>query len=176
MIPPQHLASRLGHASRSLAAAPPMPNAARQRACIIVEEARDLMALTQAPLLHGSRYRTERPRLTLWNARYAPDRHLLASPRANAALAAWARDIAEVSSPILDYLASRWAPTAAPQRIGFITDGCGLGMSPDDPCPSRPGWLLRQLSGACTMTCLLPFAGGTPWPLIRPIDLAALPH
>lgn len=176
MIPRQHLAIRQGQVSRNLTAAAPMPSAARQRASIIVEEARDLMALTQAPLLHVSRYRTERPRLTLWNARYAPDRDLLALPRANAALAAWARDIAEVSTPVLDYLASRWAPTAAPPRIGFITDGFGLGTSPDDPCPSRSGWLLRQLTGACTLNCLLPFARDTPWPLIRPIDPAALPH
>ncbi|WP_088365781.1 hypothetical protein [Sphingomonas dokdonensis] len=176
MIARSQFANAQPYAGRSIVAAPPILEAMRQRVRIIVEDCRDLMALTQATLIQVSRYRAERPRLSLWNAQYAADRGLLASYGADPATAAWTRDIEEISAALIDHLASKWSPTCTPPRIGFITDGTGLGMSTDDPCPSRPGWLLRQLSGECALTCLLPFAGGTPWPLIHPINRASPAH
>lgn len=176
MIARPHLADAQSDAHPRIAAAPLISHATKQRARIIVEECRDLMALTQATLIHISRYRAKQPRLSLWNARFAPDCDLLAFCRADPATAARTRDIEEISAAIIDHLASGWHSNCPPQRIGFITDGTGLGMSTDDPCPSRPGWLLRQLSGECALTCLLPFAGGTPWPLIHPINRASPAH
>lgn len=176
MIARPQLADAKSHVRHRVAAAPLIPHATKQRARIIVEECRDLMGLTQATLIQISQYGAERPRLSLWNARYVADRGLLASYGGDPAIAAWIRDIEEISAALIDRLASKCSSTCTPRRLGFITDGTGLGMSTDDPCPSRHGWLLRQLSGESTLTCLLPFAGDTPWPLIHPINRASPAH
>ena len=60
---------------------------------------------------------------------------------------------------LLFALEPRWPGSTPPSGLGVVTDGFGLGFSPDDPDPRAPGWVRRQLRDQ-SLTLLLPFAPG----------------
>lgn len=62
---------------------------------------------------------------------------------------------------LVDALIVRWPSYARPTRLGLVSDGAGVGVSPDDPWPPAPGWLARQRLGTARLTQIIPFAS---WP------------
>lgn len=141
----------------------------RMVALAIARDAKALLSPADAPWLSVSRQHARGPvRLSLWNACYVPDPDLLPTQKASARASEALRSIESNAAALIDNLASRWPVTHMPPALGFITDGVGIGFSPDDPCPSRPGWLLSQLSGETGLTIVLPFAGQSPWRSLQP--------
>lgn len=64
---------------------------------------------------------------------------------------------------VLEQLVRRWPANALPPAVGVVTDGTGVGFSPDHPSPMWPDWLTLHLTGACPTTSLLPFAPTGTW-------------
>lgn len=67
------------------------------------------------------------------------------------------------TAALFDLLADRWPPRATPSRLGFVTDGTGVGFSSEDPIPLMPGWLSRHLSGRSSLVVVQPFARDGAW-------------
>lgn len=148
---------------------PRIPSAVRALAVHIANDARSVLAHAEARMLSASRQQRGKPQLSLWNAGLAPDRDLLRRCRAEPATARQLRHLENNAAGLIDHLASRWPVTHMPEALGFITDGSGIALSPDDPCPARPGWILSHVSGETRLTVILPFAGATPWGAIQPV-------
>lgn len=73
------------------------------------------------------------------------------------------RRLTEAADALFADLRTRWPPYAAPPLIGLVTDGTGLGLSPDDPWPLAPGWIQRQRRGAASLVEIVPFAPVGAW-------------
>lgn len=164
------------NAYRLPVALPHVPVAVRALALRITGSAAALLSLAPASLLSVSRQRDGEPQLVLWNAIHVPDPDLLRDRRGDEAISRQLGELEESAGSLIDHLAERWPPAHVPHALGFITDGTGIGLSPEDPCPSQPGWLLRQVTGETSLATLLPFAGATPWGAIQHISRDARHH
>lgn len=154
-----------------------MSNALRALAVTIARETNTLLSLTSAPGLSVSRKGAQRSiRMSLWDACYVPDPQLLATCRSSATGRHVLCSLESGAAALIDHLSRRWPATHTPAALGFISDGTGIGFSPEDPCPSRPGWLASQLSGEAGLTIILPFAGPSPWALLHPARPDLLRH
>ena len=71
--------------------------------------------------------------------------------------------IGKTTAALFGLLADRWPPRATPNRLGFVTDGTGVGFSSEDPIPLMPGWLARHLSGRSSLVVVQPFARDGAW-------------
>lgn len=63
-------------------------------------------------------------------------------------------------------LSPRWPAYAPPSQLGVITDGHGLGFSPQDPWPLAPDWLARQVQGQSSLTEIIPFGLRGHWRML----------
>jgi hypothetical protein len=63
-------------------------------------------------------------------------------------------------------LQDRWPAYAQPRRLGVVTDGTGVGFSPDDPWPLREGWLSHQILAKTQFTPILPFDTMGSWSML----------
>lgn len=59
---------------------------------------------------------------------------------------------------LTELLAVRWPTPVRPNRIGVLSDGTGVAIAPEDPCPDAPGWIDRRLADPRGMTALKRFA------------------
>lgn len=99
-----------------------------------------------------------------WGASRLPDHRLareIAAPGYR--FGAVGRALTRAADDLLLALSPRWPGSAPPRRLGVVTDGTGLGFSPDDPWPLAPGWMSRQVRDAHCLTCLLPFSPAGAW-------------
>lgn len=104
-------------------------------------------------------------RISLWSSALAP----MPDPAETPAL----EPLAAVLNAIelaAEALAGRVLPGStgglAGACLGFVTDGTGVGFSPDDAEPLGPGWLERQLAGRARMTVVMPFGARGAWTLL----------
>lgn len=102
--------------------------------------------------------------ICLWDRSWQPDpaaSRCLGDPASPSA-----GDMTELAEALVDLeplLLRRWPPFGRPSLLGLVTDGSGLGFSPDDPAPMQPGWLARQVEGHASFTALIPFSPTGPW-------------
>lgn len=63
-------------------------------------------------------------------------------------------------------LSPRWPAYAPPPQLGVISDGHGLGLSPQDPWPLAPDWLARQVQGQSSLTEIIAFGSRSRWSML----------
>jgi hypothetical protein len=100
-----------------------------------------------------------------WNDGLAPDLELarsIAAPEYR--FAAVTRAAQAAADALFAALRPRWPHATPPAGLAVVTDGTGLGFSPDDPCPLAPGWMARRRRDTGRLTCLIPFAPAGAWP------------
>ncbi|WP_242139738.1 hypothetical protein [Sphingomonas sp. TREG-RG-20F-R18-01] len=56
------------------------------------------------------------------------------------------RQIVRTSKLLFDLLRARWPERARPARIGILSDGTGIAITPEDLWPMEPGWIDRRLA------------------------------
>ena len=66
--------------------------------------------------------------------------------------------IIRTATILTELLSVRWPKSARPNRIGVLTDGTGVAVAPEDPCPNQPGWIDRRLADPRGLTALKRFA------------------
>lgn len=112
-----------------------------------------------------------------WNHRLTPDPALAAALRdPSYSYRSIVAALEQTARALFERLAPRWPPYARPRGLGVITDGGGVGFSPDDPCPLAPGWLARQVRGATSLTEIAPFAPHGRWAALTRPAAGTRPH
>jgi hypothetical protein len=133
----------------------------------IVELGAWLLAACNAPLLCVALTPVERAGehwLTPWDGATGPDvklaRNLCSSSSPYRTLVA---KLDRAAAELFALLQDRWPAYAQPPRLGVVTDGTGIGFSPDDPWPLRAGWLSHQILAQTQFTPILPFDARGSW-------------
>ena len=67
-------------------------------------------------------------------------------------------DIIRTATILIELLSVRWPASAQPTRIGVLSDGTGVAIAPEDPCPTEPGWINRRLADPRGLIALKRFA------------------
>lgn len=136
----------------------------------IVELGAWLLAACDAPLLCLALTPAERAGghpVTPWDRTMRPDtklgRSLCLPTSPNRPVVA---KLDRAAGMLFGLLQKRWPAYARPRRLGVITDGSGIGFSPDDPWPLRAGWLSHQVLAATRLTPILPFDAQGPWSML----------
>jgi hypothetical protein len=67
-------------------------------------------------------------------------------------------DIIRTATILTELISGRWPEPVRPSRIGVLTDGTGVAIAPEDPCPVEPGWIDRRLADPRGLTALKRFS------------------
>lgn len=68
------------------------------------------------------------------------------------------RHILRAATVLSELLSVRWPEPIRPARIGMLSDGTGVAIAPEDPCPARSGWIARRLADPHGLIALKRFA------------------
>ena len=136
----------------------------------IVELGAWLLAACNAPLLCLALTPAERAEehwLTPWDGGNDPDLGLARSLCSDSSpYRTLVTKLDKAATALFAILQERWPAYAQPPRLGVITDGTGIGFSPDDPWPLRPGWLSHQILAKTQFTPILPFDAKGSWSML----------
>jgi hypothetical protein len=146
-------------------AEPELTTAARR----LLAPAQALMADLGAPLLSiVTDRRTGAVELLPWDRSFqvgAPiQEQALERPLARAA----ALELKARAPLVARHLARRWPANAVPPRIGVVTDGTGVAVSPGHPAALTTAWLSDHAARRAPADALLPFHDRGPWALAQP--------
>ena len=135
----------------------------------LLAPAQALMADLGAPLLSiVTDRRTGEVELLPWSRSFevgAPIQHeALERPEAAAA----ALELKARAPIVARHLARRWPANAVPPRIGVVTDGTGVAVSPGHPAALTSAWLSDHAARRAPADALLPFRASGPWALAEP--------
>lgn len=139
----------------------PLPRPNRRLTALAVQLARcagRVMEVGGQTVLIGVTRERETLRLTWWNHRLEVWAEVTAGAPAFAPTTSLEGALQRAGAAMLDYFAGRWPDGASPAALGVVTDGIGVGFSPNYPAPCTPGWLELHGSGAASAVTILPFA------------------
>ncbi|MBR0550909.1 hypothetical protein [Stakelama marina] len=108
--------------------------------------------------------RPDNPVIALLDAQWNP----LADSSANTCHAT--RLLRAALAPLLQSLSEAWPPHALSQPLGVVSDGSGIGFSPDLPCPHHENWAGHIFDGDARLIELLAFQPGSTWSLLSTLS------
>jgi hypothetical protein len=85
--------------------------------------------------------------------------------------------ILRTATVLIELLAIRWPERARPERLGVVSDGTGVAIAPEDPCPLHGGWIDRRLADPRGLIALKRFSPDGGLALLRaPRRTRAIPQ
>ncbi|QIG79660.1 hypothetical protein [Stakelama tenebrarum] len=127
-------------------------------------------------LLLGAARAGETLRLGWWSDRFELVARIDASREDFSPVGSGEGALQRSSAALIDWLAGRWPPEAAPATLGIITDGTGVAFAPERPDPFAPGWFGEMAGCRFALREIRPVAGTGPAALLTCRRTSSLIH